>query len=240
MSNKTKRAVAVALLAAMIAVVASFRTYSVISGGGGDVLWNDNEAYVFVEDIQRGYRFRYLTLPVEILGEYFYWVPNPDAQQVHCVVLHVTSTSGIDRRVIDVGTDTALCPNFFTPAGEEIYAWCPGVVCKWTGTDFKPVTDAEAHSIGGLEGLAPREFAHVDGWSKHALGSEAAGSKFTIKVDGKFELLETHHPLDKYGLSSISVEIIHPGQDHPEKIWNVDDSHREVSRAEYVRLFGHS
>lgn len=234
MRNKTVLTIAFILCIAAIVVSASFNIYFVIGGGHGDVLWNSDEAYLFSENIQRGYHFTYLEYPFELLGEYFYRVPHTDVEQVHCVVLKVTS-SGIDRYVIDVGANTALCPDSYTPIGKEIYAWCPGAVCKWTGTDFKPVTDAEAQSIGGPEGLSRRDFASVHGWSKHSLGP--LGSKFTVRVDDKFELLEDHGSSDKYRNGSVSVGLMRPGRSI-ERILYLDDKPREVSKQEYESAIG--
>ncbi|MGB0038072.1 MAG: hypothetical protein WBQ00_04175 [Terriglobales bacterium] len=236
MRNKRKLIVVIGIVAAAIAVAASLNTYSINEGGGGRVLWNNNEAYVFVEDIRRGYHFTYLRYPLELLGEYFYWVPDPDVQQVHLVVFKLTS-DGIDRHVIDERANTANPPDSYTPMGEEIYAWCPGVVCKWTGTDFKPVDNTEAKRIGGAEGLASRDFTGVSGWSKYTLGSAPAGSRSTIKVDELIEISVDHHAQDRFGHSAISVEVMRPGH-APERIWYIDDRPRTVSRAEYERVFG--
>jgi hypothetical protein len=236
MRNRAVLIVVIAILAAMTATAVSRRVYFLDDGGGGDVLWNDNEAYLFINDIQRGYSWSYLWYPVELLKEYFYVVPLPDAQRVNLSVLKVTST-GTEHSMIDEGADTANSPSFYTPFGDQIYAWCLGAICKWTGTNFESVGKSEEQGIGGMSSLSSKEFTHVNGWSKRGFGPAPAAYKFTIKVNDHFEISVDNRLTEKSRTGGVSVDLLRPGRPL-EQIYYVEGDPRRVSRAEYEHVFG--
>ncbi|HXZ39619.1 MAG TPA: hypothetical protein VEG68_02685 [Terriglobales bacterium] len=236
MRRKTMFIAVIVIAAAATVTAASLRIYFLDDSGGGDVLWNTDSAYLFIDNIQRGYRFSYLWYPVEVLGEYFYAVPLPDAQRVHLRVFEVTS-GGIQRRTIDEGTDPANSPSFYTPFGGQIYAWCPGVVCRWTGNTFESVGSSEEQNIGGMSGLSSTDFTNVKGWSKRGFGTAPVDYKFTIQVADKFEISVDNRSMIKSRFGGASIELLRPGRP-PERIFYLEGNPRRVSRAEYERIFG--
>ena len=135
MHKKTKSFVIVGLLALAIAAGVWLKIYYVREDSAGWLLWNANEAYLFMSVHPRGYHFTYFEYPFALLRQYFNAPPFPDDERVSVVVIRVTS-SAIERHDVDIGKGDAHEPDFYTTFGEGIYANCQGVLCRWTGSGF--------------------------------------------------------------------------------------------------------
>jgi hypothetical protein len=199
-------------------------------GGGGSVLWNGDEAYLFVYDCSDGFVLSILEYLTEPIREYFYAPAIPADSKCVLTVVRVTS-SGVERHFqeFEGGID------HFTPLGGRIYAHCPGGVCKWNGDKFELITEEEERNIGGYPPLSEEEFSNVNGWSRRWIRGTFVGQttppfEFSIGLNkGSTLLVKGSNPV------SVDLQRSNTGS---ERIWYHEQRTRWVSRATYARVFG--
>ena len=200
-------------------------------GGGGYVLWKKDEAYLLMYDRPIGYRISilgYLLMPIR---EYFYApaIPVDDKWALAVVRITPAETERYSQQ------STVEIRNF-TPIESEIYAHCPGGLCKWTGSEFHLISGQEEQEIGGEDHLSKREFANVSGWSKLGIKGTSVGDD-----PGQYELsinLDTRTTLQVRGGNPVSVDLLRPGRS-PERVWYHEQRTRRVSSNEYEQVFHH-
>ena len=113
MRKNTKIPVAIGIIAAILLFAASFNLYYLRDDSGGQLLWNADEAYLFMTVARRGVRLSYLEYRT-VLKEWLNAPAFPTNQRVFLSVIRVTP-SGIERHVGKVVGETADIPDFFTP-----------------------------------------------------------------------------------------------------------------------------
>jgi hypothetical protein len=157
-----KARVIIAIALAAIALVFFFKLHFIkYTGGGGDVLWKDDEAYLFMYDRPFGYRLSILSYLLEPAKEYFY-APEPATDNKwNLSIIRITS-AGAEHHDQESTVDI----DDFTPVNGEIYAECPGGICRLTGSQFQLIADQEEQNMGGEGRLSKGEFASANGWSK--------------------------------------------------------------------------
>ena len=234
MGKRIVFAVVVCVIGA-VAILASCQVYYAREDDSGTLLWNADEAYLFMSVARRGYHCSYLRYPLVISEEYFYAPPSPSDQHVSLTVIRITPSS-IDRKVVNFGQDAANVPIFYTPFGESIYAHCPGALCRWTGTQFEPATLEEERKLGGDNFLAPVDFSDLKGWSRRGIGSVTGDHQFSVELGKQLTLLVREGNVYRPAYDSASVEILRPGS-APEDVWHVDARPRRVSKGDYKQLF---
>lgn len=250
-----KASIAITILVILLAAIGAasvLRIYLIREDSGGDVLWNANEAYLFIGVARRGANVSYLEYPWMLFREYVGGVPAPNNERGSVTVIHV-GPSGVEQNVVEVAdASPGSGPGEYTPFEGRIYANCPeiGGLCRWAGNHFELATEDESKrlvssSFPGVEawsnrvfGLTSRPFDNVAGWSKHGIGAGPANvcARFSADVGGQFTLSEKSAPVDHTGYAAVSVYIQRPGQ-APERIWYLDGHPRRISRAEYQRVF---
>jgi hypothetical protein len=236
MLASTKKFVWILLLAGVVALLATIDTHIVRDDGGADLLWNRNEADLFVYSYHRGFRISYLTYPLVILKQYLNGPPLPDNEKLSAGVIHVTS-SGIKRYDLDL-TEGALPPSLQTPWAGQIYANCRGSLCRWAGTHFEPASEEEKQKLDGLNRLVPNDIdGGADGWSKRAISYASHDYQISVEVGRDATLHVDVKNAQKAAYSKISVDLVHTGQ-APERVWYQDGYPKRVSKAEYQQLFG--
>jgi hypothetical protein len=239
MRKVTKIEIALVLLAVAIVASTVLKIHYRRDDSGGVVLWNADQAYVFISVTSRGYHTGYLEYPWDVFKEYVHAPPVANDERSSFTVIRVTS-SGVERHVVDVAENTpGNRPSLFTPFEGYIYANCQGALCKWSGTGFEPATEQERQRFGGTSHLTPEIDTNVDGWTKRGVAAGPADTfaRLTADVGGRFELLEKSDPIDRTGYAAISLYAQRPGQ-APERIWYLDGHPRKVSKAEYELTFG--
>jgi hypothetical protein len=198
-------------------------------GGGGSILWNDGEAYLFMYDHPIGYRVSVLAYLLEPLKEYFYAPATSDGDTWNLVIIRITS-AGVERHE----QEFPVGPSGFTPIDGLIYAHCPGGVCKWAGTQFRLISDQEEQKIGG-EGALKMDFADINGWSKREVKAAWAGDTPPKPYDFSINLSQGIKLLVR-GDNPVSVDLLQP--DHASKrVWYHEQRTRRVSTAEYEQVF---
>jgi hypothetical protein len=252
MRKRTKVMVAIVICAAAVAASA-LRIYFIREDSGGDVLWNANEAYLFIGVSRRGAHVSYLQYPWMIFKEYVGGVRLPDNERGSVTVIQVTP-SGVEQHIVEVAnTSPGSGPGEYTPFEGRIYANCPalGGLCRWAGDHFERATEDEStrlvsSSFPDSKGWSNRVFGltswpldNLGGWSKRAIGAGPANTfaRLTADVGGRFTLSEKSDPLDHTGYAAVSIYVQRPSQT-PERIWYLDGHPRRVSKAEYELTFG--
>lgn len=218
-----------AVVALIVAALASVRIYLVRDDSGGLLLWNSSEAYLFVWVTHRGFSVSILQYPWIAVREYFYGSTEPDAERLSLDVVRVTPTD-IQHSFLD---GDRHFPRMFTPLNGVVFANCRQVLCKWAGHQFEEATPSEQKMIGGLDHLNPDVDATAGEWSKHGVGGGPAYS-FTADVGGHFSIIETNKPVGHTAYSSYSLAVQRPGKE-PEQIWQLNSAPRIVSSGEYKR-----
>jgi hypothetical protein len=202
--------------------------------GGGELLWKNDEAYLFLYDAPDGFRLTGPELLAEPIREYLRAPALPANRKFSMIILHITH-SGLNRY-----TQNSQIPiSSFTPVGDTIYADCPGGVCKWTGNQFELITEDQDRQMGGMDGrrhLIDNRNAISDtaGWSKRQIritGAEekAIHDQFSVAIGPQVGIFVTEG-------NPASVELRRSGQSS-ERIWSYKLGTSIVSKAHYERIF---
>jgi hypothetical protein len=247
MRNRSKAAIAIAVLVAAVMVAASFSIYAADEGAGGFMIWNRDEAYFFVHVDRRGYSASFLTFPWIMVMEYFGDVTLPSESREFLVVIRVTP-SGVERHVVRLadldngggGTD----PSKYTPLGVHIYADCPPLdgLCRWAGDHFERATQEERRTImperfGPTSRLTTEDFSNdPDGWSRRVFVAGPADRNLTIEVGDQFRLLVKNLGVKGTKNGKVSIDLLRPGKT-PERIGDFETYVGRLSRAEYRHAF---
>jgi hypothetical protein len=202
------------------------------SGGGGELLWRNNEAYLFLYDAPDGYRLTGASLLAEPIREYFFAPAIPDSRKIAVTILHVTP-SGVEHYV----QNSEVAIESFTPIAGAIYAHCPGGICEWTGAQFELIKADEEHQMVGETHLSSdwNEFSDAKGWSKRKVRSTGPTEtrihgQFSIQINEQLGIFVTEG-------NPCSVELRRPGHSS-ERIWYYKRGTSIVSKSTYEGVFG--
>jgi hypothetical protein len=236
MRNKLKLTVLAAVLVGVVATLVFGKLYLIEDDSGGTLLWNSNEAYLFMGVARRGFRISYREYPWIMLEGLLYGVRERDDQRTSVTVVHI-SAAGMDRHMFEASDEEqANTPDMLTPFEGQIYANYHGSLVKWTGDKFETATAEEQRRLDGTNRLVPTDIEKdAAGWSKRSFGESP---EFAVDVGGKFTLLVTNKLASRSGsgASVVSVTLARPGQS-PENVWRVDGVPRRVTRTEYEHTF---
>lgn len=235
MHKKTKAVVIVGLTALAIAAGVWLKIYYVREDSAGWLLWNANEAYLFMSVHPRGYHFTYFEYPIVLLKQYFNAPPFSNDERVSVIVIRVTPST-IERHRVDFGKGDTHAPDFYTTFGDSIYANCQGLLCRWNGTGFEAATEEERRKLDGGNRLSALEFTDVKGWSKRDVEQAASDYQFSIEVGSQFKLSVKSGNVYRSAYDSPTVDLLRPGRG-PERIWHLDGYPRRVSKSEYGSVF---
>jgi hypothetical protein len=236
MSKKKKAIITVATIAVVLACAIYadlFHIYTLRDDNGGTILWNANEAYLFMSVARRGYRLSWPAYVADAIGQLFNAVPSPSDQRFFFIIIHVTPF-GINRHLDRVTDDPAGDPHFFTPRGQTIYAFSEGTIYKLSGEHFEAATPEEKAQLGGIEHLASDSEASINGWSVRGIGAVARDAEFSVQIGKETTLRVRQGNVYRSVTDSPIVEILRSGQP-PEVLWHINGNPRRVSRREYER-----
>lgn len=228
---------AIVLLAVAIVAAATLKVYFIRNDSAGQLLWNSDEAYLFISAVPRGFHMRYLGYPWVMLSEALYAPPSPDDERISVTAIRVTQSS-VESHVVEVvGTSPGSGPDFYTPIEGEIYANYPalGGLSRWAGDRFVAATSEERKKLGDTDHLNVLEFDNVNGWSKRRIAA-GPGSRFTVVVGDKFSLLIENEATSPREYPRISVNLLRPGR-ASERLCYLDQTPYRVSRSVYERTF---
>jgi hypothetical protein len=84
MSKKKKAIITVATIAVVLACAIYadlFHIYTLRDDNGGTILWNANEAYLFMSVARRGYRLSWPAYVADAIGQLFVTLPGGPARK---------------------------------------------------------------------------------------------------------------------------------------------------------------
>ncbi len=227
--------------AVVVILLAVLRIHVLRVDSGGTLFWNAEDAYLFINARDAGYRFSYLGYAVEVVREiYPFGASSPEENHFSLLVLHVTRNS-VERYTTD---------NFWLGSGPYPFhgeldgGYHDGKFLVWSGTRFEPTPPPTAKADDSYwKATAGPNYNNVEGWSKRTIGGEVVresptlyvekDSRVTIQVAGQnltFIMNSgfiSHHAY---------VDLIRLGQPR-ERIWQQDESPHVVSGATYDRIF---
>jgi hypothetical protein len=234
MRTGTKVIIVATILLGAVVAAASRKLYFIHDDDGDDLVWNSNEAYLFMGVARRGYRISYMEYPWATLKQLLYGVRLPDDQRSSVTVVHLTAY-GVDRHVVEMlDEQPGNFPILYTPRHGYIYANCEGQLCKWTGNRFETATEEEQRRLDGTSQLDEQNMDK--GWSRRGFGEASSDYQFAVDVGRTFKLEVTNKLLDRTWRGALSVDVVRPGQ-NAERIWYLDGRSRRVGRVEYEASF---
>jgi hypothetical protein len=228
---------AVALVLSAICHIYFLREYS-----RGTVLWNSNEALLFVYVNNRGHYVTYLRYPWFVIKEYLGGIERPDDDLSTLVIIRVTA-SRIEHYTRKLPDGSG--PEKITSLEGRIYASWPSLsppsinsrsLCRWAGDHFELATDEESKKLDGINRLTTTDFDHLNGWSRRTFDAGPRSHQLMIEVADKFRLA-----LDNVGVygtedGTLSVDLMRPGA-APERIAHFNTGVGSVSRSIYRATF---
>jgi hypothetical protein len=212
-----------------------FHVDTIRNDNGGTILWNDNEAYLFMTEVRRGYRLTWPGYALAALRQWLNAPPAPSDQKVLFTVIHVTP-SGVERHLQVLPGSLSIPPHFFTPVGASIYAFSEGTVYKWNGQRFDPAPSEERRKIGGLEHLSSDSDNTVNGWSKRGVGQVSTDSQFSVAI-GKNLALRIIQGNVYRSLTDSPTVLLEPSGQPPTELWHVNGDPKIVSKKTYSLAF---
>ena len=218
-------------LALLLVILSFFRIYYIGGDGTCDLLWNQNEAYLFVHGTRLGYTPSYLGYVGEMAREYFGVVPSPDERHPFTTVVRV-SPLGLQRY------EASEIFYRVTPLEESLYVahYNDSELWKWVKTHFEKVSAEEQRKVGGTDRLSKVDFTAENGWSALYSVESKVNEQFPIHVGRLPVAVQV-----KDGQVSISVSRIGQTPEEQkltEKIFYGRGQVERVSKAEYERVFG--
>jgi hypothetical protein len=238
---------ALAILIAIVVVAGSFDIYGADEGAGGFVIWNQSEAYLFVQIDLRGSHASLLEFPWILLKELLVVGIFPNETRAFLVVIRVTS-SRVERHLVNLtdrsdggaGSD----PSRFTPIGEHIYADCPslGGLCRWAGDHFEHATQEERsdispdrHSSQGR--LTTDDFENdPNGWSRRVFVAGPIDRSFSVEISNQFRLLLNNVGEKGTKNGTLSVSVVRPSET-PRRIATFKTYEGLLGRGAYWHIF---
>jgi len=211
-----------------LVLAATSTLYYLRDDNSGQMLWNANEAYLFMNVARRGVRVRVLDYPWMALKEWLRAPAFPSDQRVFLTVIHVTP-SGSERHLGQVVEQTADSPHFFTPVDQTIYAKCQLTVCKWTGDHFENATQEEQKTLD-IYHLSRDIDGTINGWSMRGVGDVAGDFQFAAEI-GKGVTVRVRQG-NIYKSTTATVDLERVGEP-TQQLWHVNGQPRRVSKREY-------
>lgn len=225
-----KRKLVIAAVLAAIALVLSITVNFVKDeSSSGLVLWNSDEAYFFLGTAALGYRFHVLDLGLELVRQYFY-APTPATDSSSTLTIIRITPAGLER----YEPKSSLSLSRVTPLSNAIYADCGVGPCKWSGTEFQLISEAEDKEIGGKSQLTSDDFSNVNGWSRRRFWGSPAGDRippyaFSFSTKNGTKLTVS-------GGNPVAIDLQRPSRP-VENVWYHKQETRMVSLEKYERTF---
>lgn len=233
------------IFATVLAALSLFKVYYVGSGVGGTLLWNGDEAYIFLGLSERGYRLSYLGYLFEAVKEAFpFGASSPSDKHSSVEVLRITPDT-----VQSYVADNINAGGMFDPFGKNVYTrdMNTGVLMKWSGKRFEPAgqEDQQAFEEASSAGNVPPgpRYDNAQGWSKRAVVGDIIEKSPNAYVENDVKVAVTIGgvPLT-FNMNSgyidhqAYIDVSRPGE-APKRIWSLDERSRRVGSAEYERIF---
>jgi hypothetical protein len=226
----TIRGTILVILAIGLLLMAHFKQlYFITDRADGQLIWNVNQADVFLREVTLGYRVSYLAYPLEGVQEILYHVPSPDKRRSNTIIMELTD-SKVHRIDINYTNITSI-----EQVNGDIFAATEAGLLRWAGSRFIPASTQEKEQFkrGVLASYHGPDYDSVNGWSARSsiLGGEQ--HRYRIQLSRSTLALDVRGHFDR----DLSIDVLRPGQAR-ETIWHLSERPRWVSKAEYQEVFG--
>lgn len=213
------------------------QVYVVRDAAGGTLFWSDNRAYLFLNVVSSGYRFSYVGYICEFVKEALRGVPTPDAHRSSTIVFQLTP-DGVQRY-----TNEGLNPGVFWMVDNTICVrdLGTGELWEWTGMRFERAskqveedlrTQQQSFRLDNHPG-GP-DFDDMQGWGgRYSILSGTNERTYKIQVHGNQISVSAK---GSFGGDIAHIDFLRTNQ-APERIWELDEHTRKVTKAEYERIF---
>jgi len=224
--------VVVVLVLLGVCAMAYFNRYAVAwTDHAGQILWNADEAYLFIQVGRNGWRGSYLRYVVRLANNFLFQAGSPPTETRRAIQVFTLTSDGVEAYPIPE-TGIGGLTNF---AG-NIYAREGGMLIRWTGRSFVRSTDEEDQRFRAATTKAGANFDNVNGWSgrSNVLNRAFGDTEFKLVVGGRQLSLIAH--ISSYPEQWKAIDIKRPGRE-PQRVWYQDQSGKYVSRKEYEAFF---
>ena len=224
-----RRTIVVVGVLIVLVALASQKTYRIGESADGTLMWNADEAYLFLNVGYRGYRLNYVQTLLEMVREYFGAVRPPDDQSFWVEILRITP------KAIEHHTEEGKSLDLYTPFQGSIYANNQGTPWRWSGTRFEVPGPQEQKELDGIKRLSATDFSNSNGWSKRGgiLSRSEDEVKYNIVIGGKPLVLDVKRRSPE---TSIDVRLLRP-DGTADTVWYADLHPRKVRKEEYQPTF---
>ena len=211
------------------------KIFSLHSAAGGTLYWNGDEAFLFLDVVNRGHRSTYLRLLLEIPEEFLGVVLSTDDERSSAVVLRITpdAVQRFAKEDIHFGSHQRVGNIIYSRDSKD------GILWKWSGTSFQQANAEEEKSLETAQRtietgkyLSGNDYDNISGWSaRYAILNRTPEVRFPMNI-GKQSLTL----LVKKTATDVSIEIVRPNG-ATETIWSLATRPRKFRKTEYERLF---
>ncbi len=236
-NRRSKLIFCIIALGVLLLVFSILQVYVVRDAAGGTLFWSDDQGYLFLNVVNRGYRFSYVGYICEFIKEALRGVPSPDDHHSSIIVFQLTP-GGVQRY-----TNEGLNPGVFWMVDNTICVrdLDSGELWEWTGMRFDRASkqveqslETQQQSFRLADHPSGPDFDNMYGWGgRYSILNGPYERKFTIQVHGKQITVAAK---GGFGGGVAYIDFVRPNQT-PEKIWYLDEHTRRVSKAEYEQFF---
>jgi hypothetical protein len=204
--------------------LATAKVYYVQNGVDAQVLWNNNEVYVFMTPFKAGWQSSYLEdlwnkakIKLSPFG-------LPANETMYSMIVFHIDASGVQRYQFD-----RFWAGQFIPVNDTVYAEGNGALWKWTGARFESADAERSVLFEEMRNQRLRDFSGLDGWSKKCCLFLNDVSELTT---GPVSLLIGREP----GTDTVSIGMLQQNGDN-RTIFQQHQQRKRISRAEYESTF---
>jgi hypothetical protein len=241
-----------AIIVATVWVASNLHVYFVREFSWGDILWNSDQAYIFLEVTHEGSSVNRLRYTWVLLKNYL-GVIEPFSENIAYLQVIQVASSGTDSHVLRLDDrdhgGSGADPTRFTPMEGRIYASCPGEfrrsmqnvpligidpLCWWAGDHFEKTTREEQQRLHGRDRLTTGDMNNANGWSRREVRAGADDLDLGLDVGGKFRLMINNRSVVNMSGGTLTIEVLRP-ESSPERLVTTSTRTVKVTRAEYER-----
>jgi hypothetical protein len=224
---------------AIVIGLACVHVHVIKDSADADVLWNAQEAYLFVQATRIGWRVSYLHYFGAALKAYLRGATPYTDRRPLCTVVFRVRPEGVQRFVT---------PDVFlrgaTPVDHTIYARDDdGKWWKWLGAHIEPASPQEQHAAWDTLGLSRRNPNGTNGWySERSLLSRLEDDlTVSIALEGQPLTLRVKRERQPGGFQVIraTLDLLRPAQ-AADRLWDMDEDWHRVTQTVYRQSFGSS
>ena len=228
-----------AVLAILVVLFAP--VYYIRDEAGANLIWNSDQAYVFITVVHRGYRMNCLRLFGAFVKELIpFETFSPDDLSSSVIVFRIApgNLQRFDFDNMNLDSPDGIGQNIYVVNRENNVG-----LLKWSDDHFERTSTEEqnafrtAHSSGKIP--AGPIYENIDGWSKSGVAGKPSmlsgeeDAKIVIRVNGSATTLVMNSGFITH---QAFIDLIRPDETS-QRIWHLDQRTHRVNRTEYQKTF---